>query len=79
MYIFSLQSPQESSQLHCYYSKTRITYFKAKAEEMNKDPKIFVFHDVIYEHEMAMLKREASKTVRRVSLAVILHLSFFFI
>ncbi|CAC5388184.1 P4HA [Mytilus coruscus] len=59
------KSTQESSKLYCYYSNTRIPYYKAKAEEMNKDPKIFVFHDVIYEHEMDFLKREAYKKFQR--------------
>jgi len=45
-------------------SNTIIPYYKAKAEEMNLDPKIIVFHDVISDSEIDFLKQQGSISVR---------------
>lgn len=44
--------------------ETNIPYFKSKAEEVNKDPKILIFHEVISENEIAYFKEESYKVVR---------------
>lgn len=56
---------EEISRLSCYLSNTKIPYYKAKAEEMNLDPRIIVFHDVISVAEMNFLKKEGSKVFSR--------------
>ncbi|VDI75771.1 prolyl 4-hydroxylase [Mytilus galloprovincialis] len=59
------KSNKELSSLSCYMVATNIPYFKSKAEEVNKDPKILIFHEVITENEIAYFKEESYKVFIR--------------
>ncbi|XP_052089400.1 prolyl 4-hydroxylase subunit alpha-2-like [Mytilus californianus] len=59
------KSNKERSSLSCYMVKTNIPYFKSKTEEVNLDPKILIFHDVITENEIAYFKEESYKVFYR--------------
>ena len=61
------KSPSEISQLHCRYvstnSFTKLAHFKA--EEVNIEPYILVFHDVLSDSEIEFLTSAAKSKVQR--------------
>ncbi len=61
------RSPKELSNLYCYYV-TNTTAFarlaRIKAEQASLDPFAIIFHDVIYDREIEIIKKLSQTHVR---------------
>ncbi|XP_050388575.1 prolyl 4-hydroxylase subunit alpha-1 [Patella vulgata] len=60
-----IKTPEELSQLSCRFRETQIPFIFAKEEEVNSDPAILVFHDVISDSEIEQLQKIAHASMRR--------------
>lgn len=62
------KTPKELSKLHCKYLTNGSPFLKIapfKIEEANLDPYIIVFHEVLYDHEIDVIKTLAKPRVSR--------------
>lgn len=60
-----LKTPKELSKLYCYHRQTEIPYYRVKVELANKQPGVFLFHDIISENEMNNIKNISMQKLTR--------------
>lgn len=59
-------SPKEAAQLRCHYLSNNVPFLKIapfKVEEAHHDPYIAIFHDVMYDNEIELVKQMAKPRV----------------
>lgn len=62
------RSPSEMKDLHCKYESYNNAFLKLapfRLEILNMDPRVVMFHDVLYECEIKHLKKKALPTIKR--------------
>ena len=64
-FIYNLQSQRQRDRLSCYYNRNRPTQVlrPVKVETLNSDPDLYLFHDVISESEIELIKKLAKPQV----------------
>lgn len=64
-FICNLQSQRQRDKLSCYYNRNRPTQVlrPVKVETLNSDPDLYLFHDVISESEIELIKKLAKPQV----------------
>lgn len=62
------QTPRQQRELHCKYVTNNVPFLKIaplKLEEANKSPYIVIYHDVMYDNEIRVVKDLAKPRFRR--------------
>lgn len=65
----TIRTPKQSAQLHCRYVTNKSAFLKIapfKLEEVNLKPYIVIYHEVLYESEMKVIKELAKPNVRQI-------------